>query len=212
MLPASLSETQVASVARAMMPAQEQDWSETDLKGFMRLARKAAEAVIGLGSPILPSPNVETVCREHITGTDEIRPGVSALVFRQGAELVRREAMDAQVAHKDDQITCLTQECYVLKEEIARLQKLALPAEMSPDIAAALGIICFQAAPFAAAFRSAGENIPSKAEAEQAFVIFRILRGVLAGGNFDQAWDALLEDAVAAQEQAKKDRLDGGMS
>lgn len=51
-----------------------------------------------IGTPIQPCGDVKTVCREHVTGTDEIRPGVSSLVFRQGAELVRRTDMEAQVA------------------------------------------------------------------------------------------------------------------
>ncbi|MCW4589590.1 TMF family protein [Gluconacetobacter entanii] len=255
MLPASLSETQVAQVARAMMPVREQDWPETDLKGFMLLARKAAEAVVCLGSPIPPFADVETLFVSLPTLYDNLKDFGRAQVFPVSLrsangtdiELVRRADMEAQIAQKDDQIAglrkklsaktghyvevrndrdaakgkigaleeavnSLTQECDALKKEIARLQKLALPAEMSPDIAAALGIICFQAVPFAAAFRSVGENVPRKAEAEQAFVIFRLLKAVLAGGNFDQAWRALVEDALAAQERAEKDRFGGGMS
>lgn len=70
---------------------------------------------------------------------------------------------------------------------------------MTPDIEAALGLICFQAAPFAHAFRAAGANIPRKAEAEQAYVIFRLLKEVLRLGDFGKAYDVILEEARAAQ-------------
>ncbi|MEG3348370.1 hypothetical protein [Novacetimonas sp. GS1] len=66
------------------------------------------EAVIdAIGIPIQPCADVETVYRLPVLEADEIRPGVSSLVFRQGAELVRRTDMDVQIAARDAEITRL---------------------------------------------------------------------------------------------------------
>ncbi|GAN83845.1 hypothetical protein F1645_16210 (plasmid) [Novacetimonas hansenii] len=61
MLAAVLSEEDIARIACAMSPAGESAWSDTEKALYMQLARKAAEEVVGLGSPIPPYADVETV-------------------------------------------------------------------------------------------------------------------------------------------------------
>jgi hypothetical protein len=53
---------------------------------------------------------------------------------------------------------------------------LIVPAELTPDLQAILGIPNFQAGPIARVFREAGAPIPPKAEAEQAYLLHWLLR------------------------------------
>ncbi|BAK83941.1 hypothetical protein GLX_15290 [Komagataeibacter medellinensis NBRC 3288] len=153
------------------------------------------QALEAIGTPIQPCTDVETVGVYYEVnlgyyGAPSVwKPRVSAtsskhLPCRDITPLVRRIDMAAQVTVRD--------------MEIARLKENALPDEMTPDIEAALGLICFQAAPYANAFRAAGAKIPHKAEAEQAYVIFKLLKGVLKLGDFEKASKALHDQAVAS--------------
>lgn len=61
--------------------------------------------------------------------------------------------------------------------------RFELPETMTPAIADALGTMCFEAGPIAGLFRQTGEDIPRKAEAEQAFVLFWLLKLALEHGD-----------------------------
>lgn len=82
--------------------------------------------------------------------------------------------------------------------------RLILPDEMTPDIEKALGIICYNVIEYARAFRAGGETIRGKAEAEQANIVFKVLKGVLRTGSFDQAWRDMHRAAYEAQERAAR--------
>lgn len=152
-----------------------------------------------IASPVQPCADVETVGYVHgdylkqghraVMCPASMRDPISGRIAHFDTALVRRTDMEAQVAKIAAEMDA----------EIARLKENALPDQMTPDIEAALGIICFQAAPYAHAFRAVGADIPRKAEAEQAYVIFRLLKDVLRLGDFKKAFEALLEEARAAQ-------------
>ncbi|MFS2113337.1 hypothetical protein [Herbaspirillum frisingense] len=73
----------------------------------------------------------------------------------------------------------------------------AFPDALTPDLSYVLGMPNFRCAPFAAVFREAGHDIPCKAEAEQAFVIHRMVRAVLQhGAGWDAAFAADLRTAA----------------
>lgn len=156
------------------------------------------QAVCMIGTPIQPCEDVKiaAVIRAPSSVTPTVTRAIRRSLFPAGVdvELVRRTDMEAQVAkviaEKDAQIR--------------HLETVTLPDDMTPDIERALGTICFRAAPYAHAFRKAGAAIPAKAEAEQAFVIFKLLKGVLQHGTFEKAADILLEEAHAAIKKAGK--------
>lgn len=77
----------------------------------------------------------------------------------------------------------------------------AFPDALTPELSYVLGMPNFRCAPYAAIFREAGHDIPCKAEAEQAFVIHRMVRAVLQHGA---GWDAAFAaDLRAAADSAK---------
>ncbi|MCG0998154.1 hypothetical protein [Acetobacter persici] len=80
------------------------------------------------------------------------------------------------------------------------LKALTFPEVMTEDIEQALGLMCFQCGQYAHAFKKGGENIPPKAEKEQAAIIFKVLKNVLSGMPFDAAFTKMHNDAVRAQE------------
>jgi hypothetical protein len=57
------------------------------------------------------------------------------------------------------------------------------PEQLTPELREVLGMICFQCAPIAHAFRAAGADIATKAEAEQAYVIHWLVGIVLRHGK-----------------------------
>lgn len=92
---------------------------------------------------------------------------------------------------------------------MAENKPLVLPETMTPDIEAALSTICFQCIQVAQAARSVGDVIKPKAEAEQAYVIFNLLKRVLAGATIDEAWDGMcaeINDRVDAKKAASEGR------
>ncbi|WP_063353425.1 hypothetical protein [Acetobacter oryzifermentans] len=80
------------------------------------------------------------------------------------------------------------------------LKALTLPEVMTQDIEQALGLMCFQCGRYAHAFRLRGEDIWPKAESEQATIIFKVLKNVLSGMTFDEAFAKMHNDAVSAQD------------
>lgn len=79
---------------------------------------------------------------------------------------------------------------------------LLYPAEASPAIQEVLGLMCFETGGLAHAYRDAGENIPRKVEAEQAFVLHRMLLHALKAGpdwrqSFAEEIKPVLEKADA---------------
>ncbi|MFT8850136.1 hypothetical protein [Acetobacter orientalis] len=83
-------------------------------------------------------------------------------------------------------------------------EHMILPEIMTPDIERALGLICFECARHAHAFKKGGENIAPRAESEQAAIIFKVLKNVLSGMTFDDAWQKMHQDALAALEKAER--------
>jgi hypothetical protein len=57
------------------------------------------------------------------------------------------------------------------------------PADLTPALSEVLGLMIFTTGPLAHAFRAAGENIPPKAEAEQAFVLHWLIGLALQHGS-----------------------------
>ncbi|MBN9357442.1 MAG: hypothetical protein J0I15_13390 [Herbaspirillum huttiense] len=79
----------------------------------------------------------------------------------------------------------------------------AFPDALTPELSYALGMPNFRCAPYAAIFRGAGHDIPRKAEAEQAFVIHRMVRAVLQhGAGWDAAFAAELHAAADSAKAA----------
>lgn len=60
---------------------------------------------------------------------------------------------------------------------------LVLPAEMTPAIREVLGMMVFSTGPIAHGFRAAGIDIPRRAEEEQAFVLFWLLKHAIKAGD-----------------------------
>lgn len=82
------------------------------------------------------------------------------------------------------------------------------PFGLTPDMERVLGMPLFVAAPYAHAFQAAGINIPPRPEAEQAAIIFWMLKKVLAGKSYDDALASLTETAKEMTAKAKQDRND----
>lgn len=83
-----------------------------------------------------------------------------------------------------------------------RPESAGLPAEMTPAIAEVLGRPNFMCGAIAEAYRHAGHEIPRKAEAEQAFVLFRFLPFAIVHG---EGWtDAARADWEAARRAAEE--------
>lgn len=57
------------------------------------------------------------------------------------------------------------------------------PENLTPELSEVLGMMVFEVCPIAHGFRAAGEDIPCKAEAEQAFVLHWLIGLVLAHGS-----------------------------
>ncbi|MGS0647990.1 hypothetical protein ACU81Q_10200 [Komagataeibacter melomenusus] len=148
--------------------------------------------------PIQSCEDVETAAciRNLEDGSDLDWSTFNSRLLPEGewTDVVRRADMEVQIA------TVMAEK----DAQIRHLQTITLPDEMTPDIESALGTICFRAAPYAHAFRKAGAAIPAKAEAEQAFVIFKLLKGVLQHGSFEKAADILLEEAHAAIKKSRE--------
>jgi hypothetical protein len=91
-------------------------------------------------------------------------------------------------------------------EMAARAAQLRYPDTLTEDLKEVLGMPNFQCAPIAHVFRNAGlADIPRKAEAEQAFIIDKLIRFVLAHGTdwrkhavaeLTQARDALVKQTA----------------
>lgn len=86
----------------------------------------------------------------------------------------------------------------------AEANSLPFPLKMTPDIEDALGLISFRMIPYANALRAGGEDIKNRAEDEQAAIIFKVLRKVLAGMDFEVAFQEMHKEAYEAQEKALK--------
>lgn len=68
-------------------------------------------------------------------------------------------------------------------DEVASASALTYPATLTADLAEIMGMPNFQCAPIAHVYRDAGlANVARKAEAEQAFVIDKLVRFVIAHG------------------------------
>ncbi|MCP1246009.1 hypothetical protein NKW54_08655 [Acetobacter cerevisiae] len=82
-------------------------------------------------------------------------------------------------------------------------KSLILPEIITPDIEKTLGLMCFECARYAHAFKKGGENIAPRAESEQAAIIFKVLRNVLSGMSFDEAFRKMHIEACDAQERRR---------
>lgn len=79
-------------------------------------------------------------------------------------------------------------------------KSMILPEIMTPEIEKALGLMCFECAQYAHAFKKGGEKIAPRAESEQAAIIFKVLKNVLSGMSFNEAFHKMHVDAYNAQE------------
>lgn len=91
------------------------------------------------------------------------------------------------------------------------------PEKITPELQEVLGLMVFTTGPIAHAFRAAGEDIPHKAEAEQAFVLHWLTGLALRNGS---AWrsiaaariDEMVKAAKAGTLAADAQRLNVGQS
>lgn len=83
----------------------------------------------------------------------------------------------------------------------APVDQLIYPPVLIPELSKALGFMNFQTGPIAHIFRAAGHDIPTKCEAEQAFVLDRMIRAVIKHG--DKWLQAFSTDLKTAQETAR---------
>lgn len=81
------------------------------------------------------------------------------------------------------------------------LLNIAWPGALTPELSEILGTICYRTIREAALYRRAGCAIPPKAEAEQAFVIHRMLLCYfLHGAGWRRAFEAELRGIARALE------------
>lgn len=73
---------------------------------------------------------------------------------------------------------------------------LAYPPAMTPTLEHVLGFMNFRTGPIAHVFQAAGFPIPTKCEAEQAFVLDRMIRAVLEHGD---TWSEVFTADIKAQ-------------
>ena len=79
------------------------------------------------------------------------------------------------------------------------------PREMTPALRDVLGLMNFQTGPFANALRAAGEDIPRKVEAEQAYVLHWMIGLALEHGDGwrEKASQRLEEISIMLAEREK---------
>lgn len=77
------------------------------------------------------------------------------------------------------------------------------PAEMTPALREVLGLMIMTTCPIAHGFRAAGESIPEKTEAEQAFVLHWLIGLALERGD---GWRKVAGDRLAEVLQRAKAR------
>lgn len=73
------------------------------------------------------------------------------------------------------------------------------PEKITPELEEILGLPIFITAPIAHAFRAAGEAIPNKVEAEQAFVLYWLIGLALRNGAAWRSIAAARLDELAKQ-------------
>ena len=105
---------------------------------------------------------------------------------RVGAELA---AANEQVA---DLITIVAQQVSLPLGEVPMIY----PQTMTPALEHVLGVMNFRTCPIAHVFQKAGFAIPTKCEAEQAFVLDRMIRAVLTHG---EGWADVFNADIRAQ-------------
>lgn len=76
------------------------------------------------------------------------------------------------------------------------LGPMIYPPTMTPELEHVLGLMNFRTGPIAHVFQKAGFAIPTKCEAEQAFVLDRLIRAVLTHG---EGWSDAFNADVRAQ-------------
>jgi hypothetical protein len=77
---------------------------------------------------------------------------------------------------------------------------LEYPSEFTDDLKWILGLMCFQCIPYAQTFRAAGVELPTKAEAEQAYTLDWLLRRYLKD---PENWRKTAVDEMRALSQQK---------
>lgn len=78
------------------------------------------------------------------------------------------------------------------------MSQLIYPVDAPPELLHALGLMIFQTAPIARVFRAAGHDVPAKVEAEQAFILHRLVKHVLESGPlWETAFDIEYKKALA---------------
>jgi hypothetical protein len=125
-------------------------------------------------------------------------PQARAAVAEALDESMRRrlERTEAELAAANEQITDLiaivAQQVTLPFGEVPMLY----PQTMTPALEHVLGTMNFRTSPVAHVFQKAGFAIPTKCEAEQAFVLDRMIRAVLTHG---EGWADVFNDDIRAQ-------------
>lgn len=108
----------------------------------------------------------------------------------------RVERLEAELAAANEQITDLIA---IVAQQVALPfgeVPMLYPRTMTPALENVLGFMNFRTGPIAHVFQKAGFAIPTKCEAEQAFVLDRMIRAVLTHG---EGWADVFNADIRAQ-------------
>ena len=108
----------------------------------------------------------------------------------------RLERVEAELAAANEQVTDLIA---IVAQQVALPfgeVPMLYPRTMTPALEHVLGVMNFRTGPIAHVFQKAGFAIPTKCEAEQAFVLDRMIRAVLTHG---EGWGEVFNADVRAQ-------------
>lgn len=136
------------------------------------------------GASVLLRRTVPTEAPALATQDRPIPPDAAAVIHAY-TEGLSEKAYAAQVdgAVPIQTVYALIEEALNAGAEAVLEMHPPYPAEVTPALAQVLGLMNFQTCPVAHLFRAAGHDIPRKVEAEQAFVLHRLIKLALQHGD-----------------------------
>lgn len=105
-----------------------------------------------------------------------VLPGDRALLQTAHDEITY---FHGSLAHNDGKFNNVATQ---IRAALAAPASIAYPATLTPELADVLGLMNFQVCPIAEVYRMAGHAIETNAEAEQAFMLDRLIRLVIQHG------------------------------
>lgn len=103
-------------------------------------------------------------------------PGDRALLQAAHDEITY---LHGSLAHNDGEFNSVAT---LIRAALTAPAASAYPATLTPELADVLGLMNYQSCPIAAVYRMAGHDIKRQAEAEQAFMLDRLIRLVIQHG------------------------------